>query len=573
MNNFDLEAKKLAYIYNNLSNALVALFMVSSLLFYAYYNLVDNGTLSIWYGLNIVLIVLRMKLFFEYKKVGITEENFARFYWGAFVLMALGALLWGAGAFLIFPPDIEYQMIIIILLAGLISGAMISAASKIEMFFLYALLSMSPFCYVLFLQETSASEILAFSIILYILTLLILSRKISDAIVKNLVLVEELEKKVIEANSATKAKSDFLSVMSHEIRTPLNAIIGFVEILLKGEDDAKKKKYLETINRSSQMLTNVINDILHISKIESGNLVLEPVAFDTKEEFATLYMLFKQSAESKNVEFINSIESTMPACLVADILRLKQVLSNLLSNAIKFTEAGKAVELTIRFDTNKESLYCEVRDEGIGIAKEDITQITEAFIQADSSIERKYGGTGLGLSIVTELLRVFGSALQIESELGKGSRFSFFLKVDVCQRELEAEEKRSGVSIAGKRVLVAEDNKTNQMLITILLEELELDVCVADDGAIAEELYKKEHFDIVLMDINMPNKNGTDAMLAIREYEEDLHTPIVALTANAVSGDREKYLEQGFDAYLAKPIDSDALKDILEHYLGECETT
>ncbi len=298
-------------------------------------------------------------------------------------------------------------------------------------------------------------------------------------------------------------------------------------------------------------------------------MVLESVEFDAKGEFQTLFFLYEQNAKEKNVTLINSIDANIPDYLESDILRLKQILSNLLSNAIKFTPEGKSIELIISFDAQTNLLHCEVRDEGIGIAQENIEQITQAFTQADSSTARKYGGTGLGLSIVTKLLTLFGVALKIESQLGKGSSFSFDLPVALSSKKMQTQQEDVPTTFTNNKVLVAEDNKTNQMLIRILLEELDLEVSIADDGAIAEEMYKKGHYNLVLMDINMPNKNGSEALLAIRAYEKENNsfTPIVALTANAVSGDAEKYLAEGFNDYLAKPIDDKKLLFVLRRYL------
>ncbi len=264
MKHFRLEVKQLDYIYNNVTNALIALFLLSVIIVYTYYDLVNTLYLVSWFLANLFLVVLRFLLYAQYQKTTITLKNYRYFYQSFFILTTLGALLWGAGAFFIFPSTIQYQMIIIILIAGLVSGAVISLASKVEIFQTYVFIVMIPYAYRLFLEEAHASKILALSMILYIFTIVVLSKKISHAIINNMLLAEELEEKVEEANSANKAKSEFLSVMSHEIRTPLNAIMGFVQILLKNEHDTIKAKYLNTIHQSSKVVTNVINDVLDI---------------------------------------------------------------------------------------------------------------------------------------------------------------------------------------------------------------------------------------------------------------------------------------------------------------------
>jgi CheY-like chemotaxis protein/anti-sigma regulatory factor (Ser/Thr protein kinase) len=292
------------------------------------------------------------------------------------------------------------------------------------------------------------------------------------------------------------------------------------------------------------------------------------MTFNAKEEFELLYTLYNQNALEKGVHLINAISPDLPEFLEYDILRIKQIVSNLLSNAIKFTPIGKNVRLIIEFCKDTSSLFFEVIDEGIGISKENLEYITQPFTQADSSTAREYGGTGLGLSIVTKLLNLMDSKLIIKSELNKGSSFSFSIKVTQRTNIFPTQEHHS-ISFTNTKVLVAEDNKTNQMLINILLQDLGVHVFIVNNGVEAETIFQKEHFDLVLLDINMPLKNGVDTMLSIRKYQKEhaLTTPIIALTANAVSGDKQKFLEIGFDDYLSKPIDVEQLAQTLSQYV------
>ncbi len=575
MENFEIQVKRLDYLYTNLLNGLIAIFSMSLIMLFTFYNIVDTQNLLIWFFLQVVLLVFRYYLYLLYKADTITKKNFFKYHIKFFISASLNAILWGSIVFYIFPQSIEYQVIIVLLVSGLISGSAISLSSRVEMFYTYLLLALSPYVYHYMVGDTTASKVLAFSILLYISILFILSKKISFGILNNIKLahqneklIEELEKKAQEAQSANKAKSEFLSVMSHEIRTPLNAIMGFVQILQKAEKDEKKKNYLDIINNSSNILINIINDILDVAKIESGKFTLEMREFNPKEEFESLYILFERNANEKNLTLINSISPDLPECIISDILRIKQILSNLLSNAIKFTPGGKNIELLISFDKEHSSLHFEVIDEGIGISQKNSKNVTEAFIQADSSTARKYGGTGLGLAIVTNLLKLFSSKLKLQSELDVGSKFSFDIRVEVTDKNSTEVQTVDEVNFEDTKILIAEDNKTNQMLISILLEDMNIDISMANDGVEAVEIFKKESFDVVLMDINMPNKNGIDAMLEIKEYEKNQpkKTPIVSLTANATSGDKEKYLQEGFDAYLAKPIDNQELVKILQKF-------
>ena len=569
MKHFEIEIQKLNYIYDNLLSGLIAVPLLSAILFYSYYGIVDTKHLYIWFVSNLIVILFRAFLLSSYRKATITQNNFLFYYKTFFVLASLTAFLWGSGAFFIFPSQVEYQIIILLFVAGLISGVSVNISLYNSMFITYLLLSLVPYIYVFFMQSSDISLMLSTSLFLYMLILYIIGKKISLTIEKNFTLASKLEIKVEEANSANKAKSEFLSIMSHEIRTPLNAIMGFVQILKYSEKDEKKWKYLDTIDNSSKVLTNVINDILDITKIEAGKLILEEVEFNTQEEFHTIYTLFEQNCIEKDIRLINSISPNIPNYLKSDIMRIKQIVSNLLSNAIKFTEENKNIELIINYDDVTATLYIEVKDEGIGISEKNIEKITESFTQADSSTARKYGGTGLGLSIVTQLLALFKSELKIQSSVGKGSSFSFEIIAESCESPTKDEVSKQKTLFDGKKILVAEDNKTNQMLIEILLEDLNIETTIAADGLIAEELYQQGDFDLVLMDINMPNKNGTEAMLEIKAVQQidKKEVPIIALTANTVSGDREKYLNLGFDDYLSKPIENDMLLKVLNKYL------
>ena len=552
------------------------IFILSIVVFFSFDGFVDYQTLVVWFSLNTLLFLSRFVSLFLYKNTKINSDNYLKYYRLFFTFSIFNALLWGGSAFYIFPTEIELQMILILLTAGIMSGSAIVLSIYIKMFYSSLFLSMSPFIYMLSMHDTYTSNILATSIFIYILTLVVLSKKISYTLNNNITLAYEnndlilqLKEKIQEANTANTAKSDFLSVMSHEIRTPLNAIMGFVQILKRGENDKKKIKYLTTIDKSSKVLTNVINDILDISKIEAGKINLEMIEFHPYEELLSVFSLFEQSANEQGTILINFISPTLPKTVKSDILRIKQILSNLLSNAIKFTPHGKNIKFIVKYNKDKSSLYFEVKDSGIGISAENIENITQVFTQADNSTARKYGGSGLGLSIVTKFLKLFNSELKIESELNQGSKFSFEIKVDVIRDSIEIKnevKQADRLGFSKKKILIAEDNKTNQMLIELILDDMKMEVIIANDGVEALEMFKKDKVDMVLMDINMPNKNGIEAMIEIKAYEQSLKTPIVALTANAVSGDKEKYLDLGFDDYIAKPIEHEELVKVLQKY-------
>ena len=377
-----------------------------------------------------------------------------------------------------------------------------------------------------------------------------------------------LESETIRANEATAAKSMFLANMSHEIRTPLNAILGFVSLLKDSETDKERLKYLTTVDKSSQSLLQIINDILDFSKIESGKFAVEKTDFDTKEEFETLGELFKARTEEKNINFIVNISGKLPRFLNSDIQKIRQIVSNLLSNAVKFTHEGKSIELNIDYKDEDNELVVKVKDEGIGISKENQQSIFKPFSQEDAATTRKYGGTGLGLSISVAFVKMLGGELKLQSVIGKGSTFYFSIPVEIGA-EVKGKEEKRDIELKG-HILLVEDNKANQMFMKVILKKLNLTFDIANDGLEAVEKFKENRYDAVLMDENMPNMNGIEAAKKILEIERERdlkHTPIIALTANALKGDRERFLEAGMDEYLSKPVDKVKLSIVLDQLM------
>jgi CheY-like chemotaxis protein/two-component sensor histidine kinase len=348
--------------------------------------------------------------------------------------------------------------------------------------------------------------------------------------------------------------------MSHEIRTPLNAIIGFIDLLREQEQDKQKLEYLNIVNTSSKSLVNIINDILDFSKIESGKLSIEHIDFDVKEEFDITKKLFQAKADEKDIN-LQVTYKDVPKYLKSDILRIKQIVNNLLSNAIKFTPKDKNITLSVEY--KNDHLLVAVRDEGVGIKKDKLQSIFEAFSQEEASTSRKYGGTGLGLSISSRLVQLLGGELKVKSKLGEGSVFYFTIPVEIGEEiQKESEEDLSGDVFKGKKILLVEDIKTNQQIMKILIEKVGMSIDIANDGLEAIEMFTKGKYDCVLMDENMPNMNGLEATHEIITYEKDNkleHTPIIALTGNAVDGDRERLMAAGMDEYLNKPIDKEKL--------------
>ncbi len=393
--------------------------------------------------------------------------------------------------------------------------------------------------------------------------------------IKEMLQAEKEKQAVVAAN---ESQARFLASMSHEIRTPINTIIGMNEMILRENQDGIIREYAINIKRESQLLIGLVNDVLDFSKIEAGKLKIVEKAYETSYMLYDTVLAMMPRIRDKKLELVREIDAGLPKWLRGDEIRIRQVLNNLLSNAVKYTEQG-----TITFRVSGEQkqekywLKIEVEDTGIGIKEEELVQVFESFKRLELDKTHYIEGSGLGLNITKQLVELMGGTIAVKSEYGKGSCFTVELPqklptaddTETAAEKPLGQEQRTYLQLPDARILAVDDNKMNLTVLTALLKRSQMQVDTATGGMAGVEMSKKIKYDLILMDHMMPGMDGIEAMHAIREdgVNPNRNTPMVVLTANAIAGMEEKYLSEGFEAYMAKPVNVEKLEAVLEQYL------
>lgn len=513
-----------------------------------------------------------------------------------YVLIGLSGLAWGGLPFF-YSPDLSVatQVMLILFPIALATAAVPSYAAWPPAYAIFVTPCLVPTIVALLMSGLSGLAAAALPTLFYLGCLIVLGRHFRLRMLESITLRfqnkslvtslsrqnEQLESARNLAEAASQAKSDFLARMSHDIRTPMNGVLGMAEVLGSTELDQRQVRLVDTIHTSAQSLLGIVNNLLDISKIEADKLVLEIMPFSLHDLVGEVEALLSGAAEQKDITLHCELGESVPAWFKGDPVRIRQILVNLLSNAIKFTDTGK-VELRVDCGELTEAssvLVFEVIDTGVGIPAEKLGEIFNAFSQAEDSTTRRYGGTGLGLAIARQLAELMGGDVSVCSEPGSGSTFRFTARFSNCteaeigelasdRSELSSSQEISADHFRGSRLLLVDDSEINQQVAQAMLQSLGCVVDVVDNGlkAVRKLETSRDDYDLVLMDCQMPVMDGFEATGRIRGTAGHETLPIVALTANAMMGDRERCLQAGMTDYLTKPFrEADLRKVLLRH--------
>ena len=572
------------------------------------WNKLPHVVLSVWLGAMALLFTVRT--FITYSRMYDPERK--RAYvdiarrWYLVAVLITGAC-WGVTSTLMFPYDRLEQIVLAFILAGVAaSGVTLSNVAwvysgfvglalvplMVRLFYIggevyYALSAMTGLfmvvmilaVYRMYVASSDAlrleytNEELIQNLTLAGAELENMNKELTEEIDYVKRMEQELKQAKDKAEEMSQAKGEFLANMSHEIRTPMNGVIGTLQLLSDTELGPAQQEYVKTAHKSAHSLLTILNDILDLSKIEAGKLNIELIPLDLREIIDELITLHTMTAEEKCIQLRADIDDQLPGVLIGDPTRIRQILANLISNALKFTEKGHVLVRisVVSDDGNSAEIKMEVEDTGVGIEDDIKDKLFNEFTQADGSTTRKYGGTGLGLAIVKQLVEMMQGQFGVDSIPGQGSTFWFRIPLEIADEQTIKQPEDHELELKGElsgHVLLVEDNPINQMVAQKMLEKIGIESTLAGDGQEALNMLEQGEFDAVLMDCQMPVMDGFEAAQRIREREELLKLPVIAMTANVMEGDREKCIQAGMNDYIGKPVVEADLKKILARWLN-----
>jgi signal transduction histidine kinase len=547
-------------------------------------DVVAQGILAAWLAANALIAGGRVLAVLAYRKAQERGDPKAILPIKTYRIgVILTGLTWGTGAWFLFPGNSPlHQVIFMIIVAGLAAGAVPILAPLLWLYKTYATSFLLPVAALLFLRGEEVYIVLGVVTLIFLAVLINSATRMQEVLVsalanqfRNEAMIDSLRAARKTAETASRTKNEFLANMSHEIRTPMNGVLGSLQLLTELHMDPEQQDLVATAYSSADSLLHLLDDILDFSKIEAGRLDLQQIPFKMAEVISGLEQTLISRSNKPGLTFEIVIDPRLDALLTGDPARIRQILNNLLSNAIKFTARG-LITLSATVEDEIEGGFLvrlQVTDTGIGIAAADQTKLFQSFSQADTSLTRKYGGTGLGLAIVLRLVDLMDGVCGLESAPGQGSRvwcdIPFLLASESSSAAGETPGSPVPQTLTG-HVLLVEDNPVNQKIALRMLKSLGLTVTVGNNGLEALDLLAQQRFAGVLMDCQMPLLDGYAATSAWREREAREHlprTPVIAMTAHAMKGDREECLASGMDDYLAKPVTKEALAAILHIWL------